>query len=633
MISIISMMLIPGGIIPVHSVLDIVLSTSEINFSTVNGPTLSVGDLFGTSVANIGDLDGDGVNDIVVGAGGDDEGGTSRGAVHIILLNTDGTPKSTVEINDNTTNGPTLSDSDEFGTSVANIGDLDGDGVNDIVVGASGTNITRGAIHIILLNADGTPKSTVGISDTTTNGPTLNDFDSFGKSVANIGDLDGDGVNDIVVGASGDDQGGSAIGTIHIIFLNTDGTPKSTVEINDNTTNGPTLSDSDEFGTSVVNIGDLDGDGVNDIVVGAPKDGEGGSDGDAVHIIFLGGIPEVTNNPPIFDFIQNQSVDEDASLDLLISATDADGDMISFGINPSLNFTSFVDNGNNTATFLANPSLSDSGIYNFNVTATDGIDYTWQIFTLTVNNIEDTTPPVLFVPADITAEATGTTTVISIGTANATDNVDPTPTITNDSPVSFPLGSTIVTYTATDASGNSASATQIITIQDTTPPVITLNGSSTVEVLFDDQYSDDGATALDNIDGDITIQIVTNNLVDTAIAGNYTVTYNVSDSAGNAALEVTRTVTVLTLDDSIIVIIAELDLLVGSGNIDGETTALMNKLDQILSKFNSGNTTPACNQLDAFVNQINSLVNNGTLIQAEAQPILDTAAQITLNYC
>ncbi len=81
-------------------------STVEINSSTTNGPTLNGGDYFGYSIANMGDLDGDGVEDIVVGAPLDDAGGTNKGAVHILFMNSDGSVKSTAEINDNTTNGP-----------------------------------------------------------------------------------------------------------------------------------------------------------------------------------------------------------------------------------------------------------------------------------------------------------------------------------------------------------------------------------------------------------------------------------------------------------------------------------------------------------------------------------------------
>ena len=221
--------MIPGALdvsLPYASAADgDVKSTVEINDSTTNGPTLTNVDKFGISVANIGDLDGDGVNDLAVGADGDDDGGTDRGAVHILYMNTDGSVDSTVEINDSTTNGPELEDDDAFGRSVANIGDLDGDGVNDLIVGADKDNAggaNRGTIHIIHMNTDGSVKSTVEINNETTNGPSMSDQDFFGFAVANIGDLDGNGINDLAVGAFGDDGGtgvGNNSGAVHLIFL------------------------------------------------------------------------------------------------------------------------------------------------------------------------------------------------------------------------------------------------------------------------------------------------------------------------------------------------------------------------------------------------------------------------------
>ena len=128
-----------------------VKSTLEINDSTTNGPDLSNNDLFGWSVANIGDLDGNGITDIVIGAIQDDAGGKNRGAVHIIFMEGDGSVKSTVEINDSTENGPTLSAKDQFGTSIANIGDLDGDGVSDLAVGAVEGEDPDGKVHIMFM--------------------------------------------------------------------------------------------------------------------------------------------------------------------------------------------------------------------------------------------------------------------------------------------------------------------------------------------------------------------------------------------------------------------------------------------------------------------------------------------------
>ena len=77
------------------------LNKENINSDNTNGPTLTNDDRFGYSVENLGDLDGDGVNDLAVGAIQDDEGtGNNLGAVHIMFMNTDGSVDSTVEIND-----------------------------------------------------------------------------------------------------------------------------------------------------------------------------------------------------------------------------------------------------------------------------------------------------------------------------------------------------------------------------------------------------------------------------------------------------------------------------------------------------------------------------------------------------
>jgi hypothetical protein len=267
-------------------------STVEINSSTTNGPTLSDSDYYGKSVANIGDLNGDGVQDLAVGAVGDDEGGSNYGALHIHFMDTDGTPKSTVEINDNTTNGPTLSEFAGYGSSVADLGDLNGDGVTDLIVGAYANSVGCsycGATHIHFMNTDGSMDSTIEINGTTDNGPALLDLDLYGISIANIGDLNGDGVDDIVVGANSDDEGGSSRGAVHISFLNTDGSVDSTVEINDTTDNGPTLANDDNYGRSVANLGDLNGDGVNDIAVGSIGDDTGGGGRGAFYIHFMYG--------------------------------------------------------------------------------------------------------------------------------------------------------------------------------------------------------------------------------------------------------------------------------------------------------------------------------------------------------
>ncbi|MCP3689678.1 MAG: DUF5011 domain-containing protein, partial [Gammaproteobacteria bacterium] len=160
----------------------------------------------------------------------------------------------------------------------------------------------------------------------------------------------------------------------------------------------------------------------------------------------------------------------------------------------------------------------------------------------------DTTLPgkTMYGSSPATAEINATYTDAG---ATASDNVDGVLTgsiVTLNSVDTAVLGSYTVTYNVTDSSGNvAAEVTRTVDVVDTTLPVITMSGSSPVTVEAGSTYTDAGATASDNVDGVLTGSIVTLNSVDTAAVGSYTVTYNVTDSSGNVAAEVTRTVDVV----------------------------------------------------------------------------------------
>lgn len=268
---------------------------------------LANGVQFGASVANVGDLDNDGVTDVIVGAPLTPGGGTGRGGVWLLFLNTNGTVKAHQRIAEGFGGlSAVLDDNDQFGISVAGIGDLDNDGAEDVVVGAhldddGGTN--RGCVRILALNTNGTVKATIKISGTVGGlGGVLADNDRFGVSVAGLGDFNGDTFEDIAVGANLDNSGGNDRGAVYILFLNATATVSSSTKFGSGV-GGFTgvLDDSDSFGTSVANLGDLDGDGVLDLGVGALLDDDGGTDRGALWLCFLNSSGNVVANTKVSD--------------------------------------------------------------------------------------------------------------------------------------------------------------------------------------------------------------------------------------------------------------------------------------------------------------------------------------------
>ncbi|MBI3561069.1 MAG: FG-GAP repeat protein [Gammaproteobacteria bacterium] len=254
---------------------------------------LASGDHFGAAVANIGDLNRDGFIDLAVGAPGDNDGGTGRGAVWILNLDAQGLVLNQHKIS-STDLAAGLKDGDRFGSAVTAIGDLDGDGVADLAVGAPGDDdggTDRGAVWILFMNSDGTVKSSQKISISSGNFKgDLHNGDQFGVALADMGDLDANGVHDLAVGAPGDNDGGMQRGAVWLLLMNRDGTVSATQKISQ--TQGQfdgLLGNGDHFGTAVTNLGDLNHDGIPELGVGAPYNGDGGPNRGSIWVVFLRG--------------------------------------------------------------------------------------------------------------------------------------------------------------------------------------------------------------------------------------------------------------------------------------------------------------------------------------------------------
>jgi hypothetical protein len=254
---------------------------------------LDNGDRFGSAIADIGDVNGDGITDLAIGVPNDDDGADNAGAVWILFMMNDGSIETAQKISsDEGDFDGKLDDDYQFGAAVAGIGDLDNDGIPDLAVGAPGgddDSADRGEIWILFLDTGGKVRQEQRVADGDGNfNGTLGDDGRFGSAIADIGDLNDDGIADLAVGAPNDDDGLNNAGAVWILLMKTDGTVDGWQKVSDNAGDfGANLNTDDHFGAAVAGIGDLNDDGDPDLVVGAPGDDDGGVDQGAVWVLFM----------------------------------------------------------------------------------------------------------------------------------------------------------------------------------------------------------------------------------------------------------------------------------------------------------------------------------------------------------
>ena len=226
---------------------------------------------------------------------------------------------------------------------------------------------------------------------------------------------------------------------------------------------------------------------------------------------------------------------------------------------------------------LSNVDTAIVGIYSvaFNVSDTSG-NAAAEV-TRTVNVVDTTVPVIVLLGDDPVTIEVGDTYIDAGATAADTYDGDITSSIVTLSNVDTAIvGIYSVAFNVSDTSGNAAAeVTRTVNVVDTTVPVIVLLGDDSVTIEVGDTYIDAGATATDTYDGDITSSIVTVSNVDTAIVGIYSVAFNVSDTSGNAAAEVTRTVNVVDTTVPVIALLGDnpVTIEVGDTYIDAGATA------------------------------------------------------------
>lgn len=278
-------------------------SLNGMNGFIINGET--AGDQLGISVAAAGDVNGDGFDDIIVGARGADPNGRQSAGRSYVVFGTDKKMPTSINLSTlNGLNGFVLNGEAEYdnsGYSVSTAGDINGDGFHDVIVTAPGADTydsnSTGRSYIVFGKSNAMPNpfelsEIDGLNGFIINGEAAGDV--FGSSASTIGDINSDGIDDLIIGANGADPNGSsssAAGRSYVVFGSAAGLPNPLSLSNLNGNNGFVLNGEaagDFSGSSVSAAGDINNDGIDDVIVGAWLASNNGNDSSGRSYVVFG---------------------------------------------------------------------------------------------------------------------------------------------------------------------------------------------------------------------------------------------------------------------------------------------------------------------------------------------------------
>ena len=277
---------------------------AAINLSSLDGSTgfrldgVAAGDLSGVHVAAAGDVNGDGRNDLIIGAYGADPNGSYSGSSYVVFGRSTGFAAS---INLSSLDGSTgfrldgVAEYDLSGRSVAAAGDINGDGRDDLIIGGYGADPNgdySGSSYVVFGRSTGFAASINLSSLDGSTGFRLDGVaagDNSGISVAAAEDVNADGLGDLIIGANRADPNGSYSGSSYVVFGRSTAFP---VTINLDGLNGSTgfrldgVAPGDQTGGSVAAAGDINGDGRDDVIIGARLSDPNGNDSGSSYVVF-----------------------------------------------------------------------------------------------------------------------------------------------------------------------------------------------------------------------------------------------------------------------------------------------------------------------------------------------------------
>jgi len=313
----------------------------------ING--IAAGDESGISVSSAGDVNGDGIGDLIVGAVDASPNGESGAGESYVVFGSTAGFASQFDLSElDGTNGFRINGiegGDESGYSVSAAGDINGDGIDDVMVGAQNAEANgynrAGQTYIVFGSTAGFAAEIDASALDGTNGFQIDGIvggDLAGISVSAAGDVNGDGIDDIVIGAERADVGAeTAAGQSYVVFGSTAGFPASFDLSGLDGSNGFQINGIDEqdrSGLPVSAAGDVNGDGIGDVLIGAPDADPNGRSGAGESYVVFGSTAGFASQIDLSDldgtngFRINGIDTNDDSGDSVSAAGDVNGDGI-----------------------------------------------------------------------------------------------------------------------------------------------------------------------------------------------------------------------------------------------------------------------------------------------------------------
>lgn len=278
----------------------------------------TAGDWAGYSVTFGGDVNGDDFDDILIGALFNDDGGNNAGSVYLIYGQADQLSSTSLA---SAIEFSGEAAGDEVGIAIAGAGDLNHDAFDDILISArSNDDAANNAGAVYVIYGQDQPLSSMSLANATTQLSGEATGDSLGGAIAGAGDVNHDGYDDIVIGAITNDSGGNDSGTVYIVYGQATELPMMNLE----TAIQFTGENSADAAATVGSGGDVNGDGFSDFLIGAEFNDDGGNSSGAAYLIY--GEQSVLSSANLSTAVQFNGSLGDTAGDTVMSDGDFNGD-------------------------------------------------------------------------------------------------------------------------------------------------------------------------------------------------------------------------------------------------------------------------------------------------------------------